>query len=131
MSWALLIVEDDDDIRETLAALLEARGFLTAVAKNGADALAVTAHGIQPALIVLDLVMPVMDGIEFLERQNEVELLADVPVIVVTAQPERARDLPANVRAVVPKPFSVGELLAAIETVCASIVGRPEAHAPA
>jgi DNA-binding response OmpR family regulator len=122
LSWALLIVDDDDDIRDDLAAILQARGFHPVVARNGADALSITAdHGIKPSVILLDLVMPVMDGVEFLNRQNDVAMLSGVPVIVVTAQRDRARHLPDQVFAVLEKPFSLRVLLHLIEDVCGSI----------
>jgi CheY-like chemotaxis protein len=119
MSWALLIIEDEPDIREELQSILSARGFQAHAASNGAEARAITdGRGVRPAVILLDMVMPVMDGNEFLARQHEIPLLADVPVIVLTAQPERAKDLPPTVRAVLEKPLPLASLLRVIQSVC-------------
>jgi CheY-like chemotaxis protein len=123
VSWALLIVEDDADIREELAGILAARGFHVLGAANGVDALDVARNqGIKPSLILLDLVMPVMDGVEFLERQHDVALLADVPVIVITAQATRVpRELPTTVCAVIEKPLPLAQLIHSIQDVCGAV----------
>jgi CheY-like chemotaxis protein len=122
VSWALLLVDDDDDVRDELAAIFDARGFHTVSARNGADALRICAEqGLKPAVIVLDLLMPIMDGQEFLERQRHAGLLADVPVIVLTAQPERARRLRRDVHAVLEKPFRLPVLLRMIQDLCGSL----------
>ena len=121
MSWALLLVDDDDDVRDELAAILDARGFHTISARDGAEALRLCAdQGLKPAVIVLDLLMPVMDGQEFLERQQHNGRLADVPVIVLTAQPERAKRLRQAVHGVLEKPFRLQALLKMIQDVCGS-----------
>jgi two-component system, chemotaxis family, chemotaxis protein CheY len=121
VSWALLLVDDDDDVREELAAIFEARGFHTISASNGAEALRIAAEqGLKPDVIVLDLLMPVMDGQEFLERQPHAGLLADVPVIVLTAQPERAKDFKNDVHAVLEKPFRLPVLLGMVQDLCGS-----------
>jgi CheY-like chemotaxis protein len=122
MSWALLIVEDEPDIREELAEILQARGFRPIAASNGIEALDVaTRQGIRPAVILLDLVMPLMNGLEFLERQHEVPLLAGVPVVVITAQKSLATNLPPTVRAVMEKPLQLPALLAIVRDACGSI----------
>ncbi len=80
----VLIVDDDRDIRETLQEILEQEGYEVATAKNGLDALG-TARDERPAMILLDLFMPVMDGLEFRRRQLLDPDLAGIPVIVVSA----------------------------------------------
>ncbi len=67
---AILLVEDDVDEGEALALLLGARGYAVTVATDGAEALAVLAAGLQPCLIVLDLALPHMGGLEFMTRQR-------------------------------------------------------------
>jgi CheY-like chemotaxis protein len=80
----ILIVEDDRDIRETLAEILVDEGYQVAVAANGEEALR-RLRGVQaPCVILLDLMMPVMDGWEFRRRQQQDPGLATVPVIVVS-----------------------------------------------
>jgi CheY-like chemotaxis protein len=82
----ILVVDDDRDIRESLQDVLELEGYAVSTARNGQEALAV-ARASRPALILLDLFMPVMDGVEFRRRQLQDPDLAQVPVVVVSAAP--------------------------------------------
>ena len=110
-----MIVEDDPDIRENLGDILLARGFRVLLARDGQDALAVaTRVGSRPAVIVLDLLMPEMDGMTFLRHQSAHPLLAEVPVIIITATEPRTDELPGNVVAVFSKPIPLAEMLEAI-----------------
>jgi len=86
----VLVVDDDDDVREILRLQLEAAGFSTRVAENGADALAQVTRQ-RPAVVLLDMMMPVMSGAEFLEAIRRDERLRDLPVVVITAWPQEAR----------------------------------------
>jgi two-component system chemotaxis response regulator CheY len=97
----VLVVDDDSDIREIVSELLIAEGFDVAQADNGRHALdAVATH--RPDAIVLDLMMPVMNGWEFLEERRRSKALGSIPVVVVTAsEVEGASD----VSAVLSKPF--------------------------
>ena len=118
MSWGLLVVEDDADIREELANIFAARGYRAYAAGNGREALVLTeSAGMRPALILLDLAMPEMDGMEFLARQATTPLLADVPVVVMTAFPTAGRKFPDNVKAVLEKPLALRRLLEVIQDV--------------
>jgi CheY-like chemotaxis protein len=90
---AVLIVEDDAEMRDMMAQLLTLEGFRTATAANGSEALAYLQRGDLPDLILLDLMMPVMDGWEFRRRQQADPALAALPVIVLSAlEPVRAAD---------------------------------------
>ena len=80
----ILVVEDHADLREMLAVLLESEGYAVQTATNGAEALE-RLHEAKPALILLDLMMPVMTGDEFRERQLADPRYRDVPVICMTA----------------------------------------------
>jgi serine/threonine-protein kinase len=120
----VLVVEDDADIREQLVEIFEARGFQTWSAGNGQEALDLLARGVKPAVIVLDLLMPVMDGGEFLERQLADPVLAGVPVVVLTAQPRRAAELPAPVRSVLTKPLALPTLIRSIQDACNGVAAR-------
>lgn len=80
----ILIVDDDADVRETLRELLEAEGYQCAAAANGQAAL-VYLGGSSPSLILLDLMMPVMDGFDFRKAQLANESWREIPVIVVSA----------------------------------------------
>jgi CheY-like chemotaxis protein len=83
---AILVVDDDEDIRQTLATLLEAEGYDVNLAIDGADALRALADGPLPDVILLDLAMPRVDGREFRLRQRKDPRLAGIPVIVISAE---------------------------------------------
>jgi DNA-binding response OmpR family regulator len=116
MSWTILIVEDDDDIIDTLGDIVRGRGFRVRQASNGATAIAETrARGERPDVILLDLMMPVMDGTEFLDTRAAEPLLAHVPVIVMSARQPIPSEVSNRVFDVVPKPTDLKQLLAAVE----------------
>ena len=94
----VLVVEDHADLREMLAVLLESEGFSVQTASNGAEALTAM-RAMRPAVILLDLMMPVMSGDEFRRRQLAEPEYADVPVICMTAAhdgPQRASSIRAT-----------------------------------
>jgi CheY-like chemotaxis protein len=78
----VMIVEDDHDIREAMKLLLETEGYAVATAANGEEALQVLHSGIVPCLILLDLMMPKMDGFQFRRDQLREPTLARIPVAV-------------------------------------------------
>lgn len=80
----IMIVEDDEGIREALSLLLEAEGYATLCAENGKKGLALLATS-TPELIILDLMMPVMTGMEFLEALKEQGKQGKYPIFVMTA----------------------------------------------
>jgi serine/threonine protein kinase len=117
--WEVLIVEDDEDIRDGLASVLKARGFRTRVAADGHDALElIRRKGWRPSVILLDLMMPVMDGRQFLASQADDPFLEGIPVLLVTAQPSDDVRSFASVRGVVPKPLEMPALLQLVREVC-------------
>jgi CheY-like chemotaxis protein len=92
----VLIVEDDADLREMMAQLLTLEGYQIETVANGREALDYLNEAPRPDVILLDLMMPIMDGWEFRKRQQNDPALADVPVIVLTALDQaqaRASDL--------------------------------------
>lgn len=112
---AVMIVEDDQDIRESMKDFLEGEGFQVLVAENGKTALELlrsleVAH--LPQLIYLDLMMPVMDGVTFRSLQIKEPKLSAVPVVVTSAAPNAAEKLCASpVSAILRKPCDLDELL--------------------
>ncbi len=110
----ILLIEDDVDVREAIAEVLVDVGFHVDTAVNGRTALQFLQHGARPDVIVLDLMMPEMDGREFRLRQLADAAIASIPVVVVTAD---GRALPTDpaVGGVIKKPFAPATLLAAIE----------------
>jgi CheY-like chemotaxis protein len=116
MSWHLLIIEDDDAIAESLAEVFDARGYHVMTAINGRDALdRVRTSGIRPDAILLDLLMPVMNGSDFLAARGKEPLLAGAPVIVMTAQPQNEQQVHSPVYANFAKPLPLGLLIEAVQ----------------
>jgi CheY-like chemotaxis protein len=86
----LLVVDDDPAIRETLADLLQDEGYVVMTAINGKEALTrLRAGSARPCVILLDLMMPVMSGAEFYAEMRSDPALADIPVVVISAEPLR------------------------------------------
>jgi CheY-like chemotaxis protein len=118
-SCPVLIVEDDADLREMMAQLLSLEGFRTEAVENGRDALQYLERGGRPELILLDLMMPVMDGWEFRRRQMQDPALATVPVVVLSAlDPARASELGGA--AFLKKPLDFDRLLELVRRFCSA-----------
>jgi CheY-like chemotaxis protein len=113
----ILVIEDDTGIRESLVECLATEGYLVVPAVNGADGLARLRAG-RPNLVVLDLVMPVMNGAEFLEAVSRETALKDVPVLLMTAALPSPGELLPRATGYLPKPCELEELLAAVERHC-------------
>ena len=82
---AILVVDDDRAVLNALTELLESEGYKVATAIDGLDALDQLRGGLRPCVIVLDLMMPVMDGWDFRHEQMKDQALRDIPVVVITA----------------------------------------------
>jgi CheY-like chemotaxis protein len=122
----ILLVEDDPGAREALSDILREEGFRVETANNGREALDYLERSPAPCVILLDLVMPVMDGWEFRERQLADARLASISVLVLTAT---AGD---GLRAVEPgdvlrKPVDFGVLLDRVERLCRPQLAPPPA----
>jgi CheY-like chemotaxis protein len=111
----ILIVEDDDDLRTVVIDLLQQLGYSVAAAVNGRDALDYLRAHRAPSLIVLDLMMPVMDGVEFCRRRLRDPALRAIPIFLFTARGQSI----ANVSAVkvLRKPLVVNEFIDAVRSV--------------
>jgi CheY-like chemotaxis protein len=117
---AILIVEDDDALRANLAQLLVREGYLVMEAANGCQALD-KLHGKRlPALIVLDLSMPVMNGWEFRKRQLQDPELAAIPVVVWSLDADSAQSVDIRAAAYLSKASDVNTLLAVISSLLAA-----------
>jgi CheY-like chemotaxis protein len=117
----ILIVEDDVDVREAYHDVLDQAGYHVVTAANGKLALDWLRHTDEaPAMIVLDLMMPVMDGWQFRQEMGKDESLRQIPVVVVTAH----RDDPGiDCEARLLKPVPLADLLSAVVRLC----GQPRA----
>jgi len=117
-SERILVIDDDDDIREVMQDVLVSEGFLVDAAKDGLDALDKLrhdGHDGHPPLILLDMMMPNMDGEAFLKVLRGRPHLADAPVVVISgnaAVREKANSLHAA--ACLVKPFELDELLGVV-----------------
>lgn len=85
LSGPVLIVEDDTDIREALQSYLEMHGYAVRVARHGKEALQELELAPRPALILLDMSMPVMDGHRLLTARKDSDALQGVPVVIISA----------------------------------------------
>jgi CheY-like chemotaxis protein len=110
-SGPILIVDDDLDIREALADTLEHRGFDVVAAANGRDAIElIRSMPLPPSAVLLDLMMPVMDGYGFLEERRKDPALRAIPVAIITAGHGVDRSRLDDAR-IVPKPIDLARLM--------------------
>jgi CheY-like chemotaxis protein len=110
----ILLIEDDRDIRESIAEVLQEEGYRVSLARTGVDALEQLGKSQRlPAAIVLDLMMPVMDGWEFWSLQQSHQDWASIPVVVISAD-TNAKDKASSLHpiACLRKPLDIEELLA-------------------
>jgi len=114
MAATVLVVEDDACIRDLVLELLGGEGWKVVGAGNGEEALRRLREGpVRPELILLDLMMPVMDGWQFRAEQLRDPTLAQIPVVLMSASPEEvAAEVSVDDR--VPKPFDIDALLRAV-----------------
>jgi CheY-like chemotaxis protein len=110
-SRSILLVEDDELIRRAIQMVLEWEGYRVDCSTNGQEALDYLRQGNRPRLIVLDVIMPVLDGEQFRQEQLRDPSIASIPVIVVSAA---SAALGINAVHHIRKPFEVQELLDAI-----------------
>ncbi len=117
MPCPILVVEDEPELREMMAMLLTVEGFAPTTANNGEDALRQLRGGLEPQLILLDLMMPVMNGWQFREEQQRDPRLAAIPVVIVTALAvSHPQALGAD--AVLTKPLDFDRLLEVVRAHC-------------
>ena len=114
---SILIVEDDTEIRESLQELLELDGYKVFTANNGQEAIDSLQSMPHPCLILLDMMMPVMNGWAFLEHRRSHDLLAIIPVIIVSAATE-TRLSGLETQGIVKKPIDLDVLLKWIKQYC-------------
>jgi CheY-like chemotaxis protein len=111
-STFVLIVDDDPDLLDVTSFVIEDEGMAVETARNGEEALALLRAGRLPTLILLDLMMPVMNGREFLDAVADDPVLKRIPVVVLTATEHTEV---AGAREVLGKPMDLKELLQIVE----------------
>lgn len=114
----ILVVEDVDTTRRRICAALRSAGFLVEEATNGADGWRLLSSSSFDA-VLLDLVMPQLDGWQFRQHQLETPALASIPTMIVTARPLTEPDKYAlRARAIIQKPFEDATLVATVAAAC-------------
>ena len=114
----ILIVDDDADIRQLLTVFLTYNGYRSVSVANGLEALTYLQHSQpHPQLILLDQMMPVMDGVAFRHAQQRDPQLATLPVVVMSAV-ENLQPQPLPTAAYLPKPIDFAALLTLVEQYC-------------
>jgi CheY-like chemotaxis protein len=123
----VLVVDDDPDILEAICDILVCEGYRVARARHGLEALA-EVDAERPALVLLDLMMPVMDGLAFAQTIRGRPAVADLPIVVISADGNRQRAGPVGAVGYLAKPFDVDSLLAHVSRYAG--VAQPSAPAP-
>ena len=122
MAQHILLVEDEADLRLGLSVRLSASGFSCETACNGKEGLDQAVHR-RPDLIIADLLMPVMDGFEMMRRLKVNPQTSSIPLLIITALPERSRAPRADELrgvAILQKPFEAQALLVAVRALLAT-----------
>jgi CheY-like chemotaxis protein len=112
----VLVIDDDEGIRSALAEILELSGYEVAVAADGVEGVELLEYGLEPSAIVLDLMMPRMDGWTFLARLRKDPRYEGLPVVVTSAV---AAESPPGADACLQKPFDLAQLDRAVARLCA------------
>lgn len=120
----VLVVEDDDELREATAAILASEGYRTLCASHGVEALAILKNGARIGAVVMDVRMPVMDGDTLRRALLDDPALRDLPVVVVTAHADDARGIQSDL--VLLKPYPAEALVAAVEACVPRARARAE-----
>ena len=120
----VLVVDDDEDARQILCELLVSAGYRVTTARDGRDAMTRLERWKRtpeerPTAIVLDLMMPNLDGEGFLKARERKADLAEIPVVAVSAFGDRLRDVRDRADAVLPKPLDLGRLTAVVARLTA------------
>lgn len=114
----VLIIDDDEAVRETIGEILESRGYHPLFASDGAEAISMMERQSEPpCLILLDMMMPGMNGWQFLDFQRADPKFANVPVIVCSAYSETAKSV--SNATILAKPIELTSLVQAVHAFCA------------
>ena len=112
----ILVIEDDSDIRDMLMLMLESLGYNVEGAANGKEGLDMLHKTSGPCLILLDLMMPVMNGWEFLQARRRDDILAIIPVVILSAFSSEAQG--EKVEGILKKPIDVDALMEFVKRYC-------------
>ncbi len=115
----LLVIDDDEDTQKMMRYLFMSKGFKVEVARSGTQGLDIL-NNIKPDAIILDLMMPEMNGFEFCKQVKEINILKEIPVIALSASPvndHEERILSLGACDFFPKPFESAKLVARVREV--------------
>ena len=122
---SVMLVDDDEEIRDTITGVLEAEGYTVIGVENGRKALDLLEKKKRPCVVLLDLQMPVMSGWDFLKAVNGMREMEGLPIVVVTSYSEKAD----GARRTIKKPLDVKQLISAVaEFCCCDPRARGTAH---
>lgn len=127
---SILVVEDDEDIRSAMVDILESEGYHAESATNGAHALELLHQISKPCLVLLDMMMPIMNGREFLDKVMEDSYLAPIPVLIVSAIADKSNT--GGAVGFLKKPVDIDMVLKMVDQYCHGTfteAGRPEQEA--
>jgi two-component system response regulator MprA len=116
----LLFVEDNDVVRQGVTVVLRRAGYAVALAANGQEALSALRGGVRPDLILLDMLVPVVDGWRFLEQRRREPALAAIPVVILTGLGVASSEWAAALGAIgfLHKPVEPEKLLREVRRCC-------------
>jgi len=122
----VVIVEDDQSIREVLQAVIESEGYEVRTASNGEEALLLLKELKVPCLILTDLMMPKMNGYEFIELASKTHTIASIPIVVVSGTPPNEADTTVmmesgKIKGLVKKPVDIDYMISIVHKHC----GKP------
>ena len=112
----ILIIEDEEDIREILKEFFEGEGYSVFTAVNGKDAFRILDEVNIPSLILVDLMMPIMSGEEFIEKRNVHPLYSKIPTVIMSADHRTmAKAQALGIKHAINKPLELSNLMAIVD----------------
>ena len=130
----VIIVEDDQSIREVLQMAIEFEGYKVRTASNGEKAFSLLKKIKVPCLILTDLMMPGMDGYEFIELASQTHTIAAIPIVIVSAAPNtsavKVMSESGKIKGLVKKPVDLDYLMKIVHQHCGPSPARPNIKKP-
>jgi CheY-like chemotaxis protein len=115
--FPVLVVEDDVDAREAMKSALELHGYPVVTAADGSEALDQLRNGLKPCLILLDLMMPGMDGFQFVNEKRQDPRISGIPVVIYSGHHDaKSNAARLGAEGYFQKPVDVQSLLSLVET---------------
>lgn len=122
----LMIVDDDQQVSESIGRVLTGQGYDTMLAGDGKEALEILQRGIVPSVILLDLMMPRMGGLELVERLERDDTFCNIPIILMSGHASLARGQKVRDLHLLPKPFDSSDLLRLVRVMARQSASRWE-----